>query len=205
MVYSAIVESVPISKYDCDKLVTFRYVYLTTCELCLVHIPSTMPLQSAFFSILVKSYNYRVITVRWPWGHLTMFFWHSRNLRRPLVPSGVISEYVNPYIPTHTSEEYWSDHMQTPGWQPTSCVAWCLIWLPGVCKFRKNCPTWHWMSLLRPGVINNHSTVWGPIEPRRTISMHCAKTISITFLRFYDFVRLCIEGLLHVSRVITDI
>ena len=31
-----------------------------------------------------------------------------------LVPSLVISEYVNPYILTHTPEEFWSDHMQTP-------------------------------------------------------------------------------------------
>ena len=39
----------------------------------------------------------------------------------PCFPSGVISEYVSPYIPTHTPEEYWSDHMQTPGWQPILC------------------------------------------------------------------------------------
>ena len=27
-----------------------------------------------------------------------------------------------------TPEEDLSDHMQSPGWQPTLCVAWCLIW-----------------------------------------------------------------------------
>ena len=43
-------------------------------------------------------------------------------------PSGVISEYVNPNIPTQIPKEYWSDPMWTPGWQPTLCVAWCLIW-----------------------------------------------------------------------------
>ena len=39
---------------------------------------------------------------------------------------------------------------------------------------------------------NPHSTVWGPIGPWRIISMRCAKAISITFLRFYDFGRLSI-------------
>ena len=67
-----------------------------------------------------------------------------------LAPSGVISEYVSPYIPTHTPEEYWSDHMQTPGWQPILCVAWCLIWHLQVLK--KYGHTWHRMSLLRPGL-----------------------------------------------------
>ena len=32
-------------------------------------------------------------------------------------------EYVNPYIPTQTPGEDLSDHMQSPGWQPTLCVA----------------------------------------------------------------------------------
>ena len=41
-------------------------------------------------------------------------------------------------------------------------------------------------------VINPHSTAWGPIGPQRIISIRCAKSISITFLRFYDFVRLSI-------------
>ena len=67
--------------------------------------------------------------------------------------SGVISEYVNPYIPTHTPEEYWSDHMQTPGWQPTLCVALCLIWW--FASFKKKvlvihdteCPYWDQVSL----------------------------------------------------------
>ena len=68
------------------------------------------------------------------------------------VPSGAISEYVNPYIPTYTPEEYWSDHMQTPGWQPVLCVAWCLIWL--FASLKKNivvhdtkCPYWDQVSL----------------------------------------------------------
>ena len=70
-------------------------------------------------------------------------------------PSGVISEYVNSCIPTHTSEEYWSDHMQTPGWQPILCVAWCLIWLFASLK-EKYGHTWYRMSSLRPGVIKQH-------------------------------------------------
>ena len=40
--------------------------------------------------------------------------------------------------------------------------------------------------------LNPHGTMWGPIGPRRIISMRCAKTISFTFLRFFDFVRLSI-------------
>ena len=38
--------------------------------------------------------------------------------------------------------------MQIPVWQPTLCVALCLIWLSG--------HAWHQMSLLRPGVIKQH-------------------------------------------------
>ena len=56
---------------------------------------------------------------------------------------------------THTyphkpPEEDSSDHMQSPGWQPTFCVAWCLM----ICKFRKSvvihdteCPYWDHTSL----------------------------------------------------------
>ena len=70
-------------------------------------------------------------------------------------PSGVINENVNPYILTHTPEEYWSDHMQTPGWRPTSCVTW-LIWL--FASLKKYGHTRHRMSLLRPDVIKQHKT-----------------------------------------------
>ena len=45
-----------------------------------------------------------------------------------IAPRGWYSEYVNPYIPTQTPEENWSDHMQSPSWQPSLCVAWCLVW-----------------------------------------------------------------------------
>ena len=41
--------------------------------------------------------------------------------------------------------------MQSPGWQLTSCVAWCLIWWFASVPY-----TWHWMSLLRPDVIKQH-------------------------------------------------
>ena len=45
--------------------------------------------------------------------------------------------------------------MQSPGWQPTLCVAWCLIWLFANFK-KKYGHTWHRMSLLRPDVIKQH-------------------------------------------------
>ena len=39
-----------------------------------------------------------------------------------------------------------------PGWQPSLCVAWCLIWRVASLE-KKYGHTWHRMSLLRPGVI----------------------------------------------------
>ena len=39
---------------------------------------------------------------------------------------------------------------------------------------------------------NTHNTMWGQYDSLRIIVMRCTKTISITFLRFYDFVRLWI-------------
>ena len=44
--------------------------------------------------------------------------------------------------------------MQSQSRQPTFCVTWCLIWwFPSLEKYGH---TWHWMSLLRPGVIKQH-------------------------------------------------
>ena len=44
---------------------------------------------------------------------------------------------------------------KSPGWQPTLCVAWCLIyWFALV--YKKYGHTWHRMSLLRPDVIKQH-------------------------------------------------
>ena len=40
--------------------------------------------------------------------------------------------------------------------------------------------------------INPYSTVWGPIGPRMVIFMRCAKTIGISILIFFYFVRLSI-------------
>ena len=67
-------------------------------------------------------------------------------------PRGWWSEYVNPYISTQTPEEDWSDHMQSPGWQPT---LWLDVWSGDlICKFRKSmvlhdteCPYWDQVSL----------------------------------------------------------
>ena len=33
----------------------------------------------------------------------------------PSHPQGRLSEYVNPYIPTQSPDEEYSDHMQSPG------------------------------------------------------------------------------------------
>ena len=64
------------------------------------------------------------------------------------------SEYVNPYIPTQTPEENWSDHMQSPGWQPL-CV-WPNVWSGDLQVLKKYGHTWHRMSSLGPGVIKQH-------------------------------------------------
>ena len=86
----------------------------------------------------------------------------------PLIycPSGVISEYFNPYIPTHTPEEYWSDHMQTPGWQPILCVAWCLIWHLQVEK-----KVWSYMTLNVLTETRCHYTT--QTKPNQTSSTVC--------------------------------
>ena len=69
------------------------------------------------------------------------------------LPSGAISEYVNPYIPTYTPEEYWT-------YANTRLIARFMCGLMSdlaICKFKKKyCRTWHQMSLLRPGVIKQH-------------------------------------------------
>ena len=66
-------------------------------------------------------------------------------------PSGVISEYVNPYIPSHTPEEYWSDHMQTQA--DSSFYVWPDVWF-GYLQVTKSmviydteCPYWDQVSL----------------------------------------------------------
>ena len=74
-----------------------------------------------------------------------------RNLHQ--FPSGVISEYVNPYLPTYTPEEYWSDHMQSITRLTAHFVCGLMsdlvIW-----KFRRimvihdtECPYWDHVSL----------------------------------------------------------
>ena len=61
------------------------------------------------------------------------------------------------HIYTHTKPGgrlKWS-YAKSPGWQPTLCVAWCLIcWF--ALAYKKYGHTWHRMSLLRPGVIKQH-------------------------------------------------
>ena len=64
---------------------------------------------------------------------------------------------------THTKpggKLMWS-YAKSPDWQPTLCVAWCLIcWF--ALAYKKYGHTWHRMSLLRPGVIKQHKpiTLW---------------------------------------------
>ena len=45
-------------------------------------------------------------------------------------------------------------YIQSPGWQPTLCVAWCLIWW--FANLGKHGHTWHRMSLLKLSVIKQH-------------------------------------------------
>ena len=59
--------------------------------------------------------------------------------------------------------------MQSPGWQPTLCVALCLIWWFAISV--KYCHTWHRMSLLRPGVIKQHKS-------NQTIYVHSSSCYS---------------------------
>ena len=65
------------------------------------------------------------------------------------------SEYVNPYIPTQTLEEYWSDHMQNHQ-ADSPLYVWPDVWSADLHLFVKNGHTWHRMSLLRPDVIKQH-------------------------------------------------
>ena len=95
-------------------------------------------------------------------------------------PQGWYSECVNSYIPTQTPKEDWSDHMQSPGWPPNLCVAWCLIWWLKV--FKKHGHTWHWMSFLRPFVIKQHKA-----KPNQTtnkypfVSAYSSKCLKIKY------------------------
>ena len=76
--------------------------------------------------------------------------------------------------------------MQSPGWQLTLCVAWCLIWW--FVSLEKYGHTWHRMSVLRPGVIKQykphmqHLIKMSPLNQartRRALWIHV--TINMTF------------------------
>ena len=104
----------------------------------------------------------------WWFAHLDEYghTWHWMSLLRPGVikqykpnlslppslllsprPSGVM-KYVNPYIPTQTLDKNQSDHMQSPGWEPTLCVVGCLIWwFAKYSNLEKDGHTWQWMCL----------------------------------------------------------
>ena len=76
----------------------------------------------------------------------------SQNLRN--LQYIFVSRY---WLPTQTPEENWSDHMQSPGRQPTLCVAWCLIWwfavLESIVIHDTECPYWDQVSL---NITNHH-------------------------------------------------
>ena len=63
--------------------------------------------------------------------------------------------------------------MQSPGWQLTLCVAWCLIWW--FTSLDKYGHTWHWMFLLRPGVIKQH-------KPNQTWLWYSNERLSLSLL-----------------------
>ena len=46
-------------------------------------------------------------------------------------------------------------HLQSPGWQSTLWVSWCLIWWFASIECGR---TWHQMPLLKAGVIKQHKT-----------------------------------------------
>ena len=70
-----------------------------------------------------------------------------------MYPPGWKSEYVNPYIPTQTLEEYWSDHMQYHQ-ADSPLYVWPDVWSADLHLFIKNmvihdieCPYWDQLSL----------------------------------------------------------
>ena len=81
------------------------------------------------------------------------------------------SEYVNPYIPTQTLEEHWSDHMQNHQ-ADSPLYVWPDVWSADLHLFIKNmvihdieCPYWDQMSLN-----NTNPTQPNPPWPRKYIS-----------------------------------
>ena len=48
----------------------------------------------------------------------------------------------------------------SPGWQPALCVALCLIWWFASTCIEMYGDTWHWISLLKPGVIKYKPKPW---------------------------------------------
>ena len=83
----------------------------------------------------------------------------SQELTTPcfLAWSHLLVPALTSIVNTHTKPGgrlKWS-YAKSLGWQPTLCVAWCLIcWF--ALAYKKYGHTWHRMSLLRPGVIKQH-------------------------------------------------
>ena len=91
-----------------------------------------------------------------PWGH-----GKSKKARF----SRLYSYNINLFIPTQNTEEEQSDRMQSLGWQPTLCVAWCLIWW--FCKFRKKIWSYMTLNVLYWDQVSLNNT--NPTQPMMTI------------------------------------
>ena len=93
-------------------------------------------------------------------------------------PRGCESEYVNPYIPTQTPEKDYSAHQRIFS---LAVQLTCDLMSPLVIYTQRECGhTWHWMSLLRPGVIKKHKT-----QPQTFFTSLCWHLVitSVIFLR----------------------
>ena len=108
-----------------------KFRWNNVCNLCMLNVVFFHASSIDFFSWAFKSFHIFYIP--------------------PVTPSGVI-EYVNPYIPTQTLEEYWSDHMQNHQ-ADSPLYVWPDVWSADLHLFIKNmvihdieCPYWDQMS-----------------------------------------------------------
>ena len=79
--------------------------------------------------------------------------WNGPNVSKCCHPLGVIKfSMLTHTYPHNTPRKIKSDHMQSPGWQPTLCVAWCQIWWfasldKSMVIHDTECPYWDQVSL----------------------------------------------------------
>ena len=85
-------------------------------------------------------------------------------------------------------------YAKSPGWQPTLCVAWCLIcWFALV--YKKYGHTWHRMSLLRPDVIKQHKP---PLKSGFDILLHYTSWLVYCLYHF-----ICTANLFKISTTVS--